>query len=683
MIFIDKFLNLKLKTMINCKKLVMLLFIGLLSKPFFSQIIVKDRFDRTLNDYQITLVDWQGHLHNPYIAVNLQAPANVNFPLEVFLTATGSNRLLLNMPSINDAQGASKTIVFQNSSSVVEVLLEIAPDRAGGFGEIENYDFNMRYGNVNQYIPIRVIDQDEDFEPLIPVTFDYSHDNLTNRYFTDTEKFPGYRECFEAAAKDWMYFFEYQNFDEVPVGGAYMNLAGDNWNDNRVNAYNTTAYKGHYVWARGISGGVWSTGYASPWHHTINGALTEGPLPSSTALMLHLNTPEGANVDFNNTEYHKNESIYGLLMHEFSHSIAFSSGYEGMNQIVRNGPAGIDNVNKYQGDEAWNVDGNGYHVGGIDRISGQTGGFVSLFPVRMWMINKLSLLIAENVGWKLREDITSFMAPKILSENNLPEGTQDSGYDFALEAEGGIPFYDWNVVNGALPNGLILDRFTGKITGVIDSNAPVGDYNFTVKLSDYDELAEQPTKQFTITVAEICSVVTDVTFTDLTETSVKVNWINNTNGDRRYIAYKVQATNDWQYINENAILENSYVLTNLQSATLYQIHVTKICPNNEFKGTAGDFIETLSDVTLSNNEVLDKDVANEYSLYPNPASSSFNISGNAAKDISVSVFDIAGNLIFKTTSKTIDIQNYSQGMYFVKILELDSGYTAVKKILKQ
>ncbi|MHC4992972.1 MAG: putative Ig domain-containing protein, partial [Planctomycetota bacterium] len=53
-----------------------------------------------------------------------------------------------------------------------------------------------------------------------------------------------------------------------------------------------------------------------------------------------------------------------------------------------------------------------------------------------------------------------------------------------VEATGGIPFYDYVLEDGALPPGLVLDRFTGAIEG---TPTAAGSFPFTLRVLDYSD----------------------------------------------------------------------------------------------------------------------------------------------------------------------------------------------------
>ena len=80
----------------------------------------------------------------------------------------------------------------------------------------------------------------------------------------------------------------------------------------------------------------------------------------------------------------------------------------------------------------------------------------------------------------------------------MPAGKVRAPYATQLRAAGRIPFYHWDVIAGALPEGLVLDSFTGEIAG---KPSKPGIYGFTVRVRDYVEKGTGVTRRFRIQVA--------------------------------------------------------------------------------------------------------------------------------------------------------------------------------------
>jgi hypothetical protein len=103
-------------------------------------------------------------------------------------------------------------------------------------------------------------------------------------------------------------------------------------------------------------------------------------------------------------------------------------------------------------------------------------------PRGRWLITKTDLLVAQAVGYKLRE--TTALARLQLTTDKLPAATVSAPYGAQAQARGGVPFYHWEIVAGALPPGLLLDSFTGQIKGTPRRE---GEFEFTLQVRDYDE----------------------------------------------------------------------------------------------------------------------------------------------------------------------------------------------------
>ncbi|WP_068498294.1 Ig domain-containing protein [Paenibacillus kribbensis] len=464
---------------------------------------VIDIFSRTVNDYGIELVDWQGYLANPYVKLKVKPPADAVFPVTITLNAQGTSRLMMDLPSTLSAQGASKTLTFANAQEEKDFRLAIHPDRIGGNGEIEHYTLSLSVaGNdgrkTTQSIPIRVLDQDDNEEPQVPIHFDYRFDTIMP-YFNDAAT----RKAAELAVKDWFYFFDLSPFDEVPANAEVNHLPGDDW-QNEIQVTNDKPYKGMWVFLRGLNG-PYSTGFPANNgnYHTRNGVTVPGNLNRSYSLILDFYDDATPFTSVDDEEWYQSDlskvtDVHGLIMHEFGHAIVFSDTFPGVRALKE--AAGNDpDILAYQHRPAALDD--SYHLSGelaeVDRLSGQNGGWRHMFPTRRWMNTKLSLLVAEKAGWPLRKDLTPFLAPEIVTKE-LPAPVKGKAYTAKLEAKGGVPFYDWTVTGGQLPAGFTLDRFTGTISGTAESGAANKTYTFTVQLRDYDELSKPVTQSFTL-----------------------------------------------------------------------------------------------------------------------------------------------------------------------------------------
>ncbi|SEN77101.1 Ig domain-containing protein [Nonomuraea pusilla] len=476
---------------------------GLAERRAAPPLDVYDIFYRKVNDYGVQLVDWEGYLANPYVELTVRAPKTpgVAYPLKVELKAEGTSRLMFNLPSELTATGATKSFTLTGPADREVVRLAIHSKQ--GPGQDERHRWIMRTTDatgaaVTQTMPIMVQqDEKKKLEPTIPIDFDYRYDTVTG-YFSD----PGVRQAAETAVRNWFAFFDLKPFDTVPAGDEVSHLPGDDW-QNEVQTSNAKPYNGVYVFFRGIQR-PYSTGYPANngKFHTVDGKPT--PYHRSYSMILEYDEElmklftSLADEDWYKTDLGQVIDVHGLVMHEFGHAVAFHDWWKGMADYVASKGEDDREVIGYQGypvplDTSYHVPGNEPYW---DRLSGQSGGWHHFFPTRRWELTKLSLLIAENAGWKLNRKLTPFLKPSIETAS-LPAARAGAAYSGRLKAKGGVPFYDWQVVDGALPEGLTLDRFTGEISG---RPAAAGSATFTVRLRDYDRLSTPVTKAYTLTV---------------------------------------------------------------------------------------------------------------------------------------------------------------------------------------
>ena len=84
----------------------------------------------------------------------------------------------------------------------------------------------------------------------------------------------------------------------------------------------------------------------------------------------------------------------------------------------------------------------------------------------------------------------------------LPNGVQGAAYSYAFgtSVSNGVPPYTYLVTAGALPAGLSLNSTTGQLSGTIPATAPAGPYNFSVTVTDSDEVRQSVTRALVLSV---------------------------------------------------------------------------------------------------------------------------------------------------------------------------------------
>jgi hypothetical protein len=99
-------------------------------------------------------------------------------------------------------------------------------------------------------------------------------------------------------------------------------------------------------------------------------------------------------------------------------------------------------------------------------------------------------------------------SPLQITTSSLAAATERTAYAAVLTASGGLAPYEWTVVDGSLPAGLVLDPATGQLSG---TPAAAGDYAFAVRVTDtFGTSATQPLSQQVKPLVPPVEIVTSV-----------------------------------------------------------------------------------------------------------------------------------------------------------------------------
>ena len=467
------------------------------------QTRLEDIFGRSLNQRGITLVDRDGYMANPLIKFFVMPPTNASFPGSATLSANGM-RLYFDSPGTVSTNGPSRTVSLANGTDRQPVRLSIFPDRDG---LDEDYTLTIVFTGANNAkqtntVPIHVVDQDLSRTNDFAVSVNFDRD-ITG-FFTNATR----RALVTQAAADWAYFFGGMSLNVVAAGTESTYI----WSNNFNGGYyfnNTNSYRGYQLYAYGTT----NTTHRSGGEGNFNGSVQR-----SNGVSLTIKRSGGFEAEIignyntlgwllltNDNDWlvtgnlgHETNDFYSIAHHEIGHALMFNTAHPGFNTAKTSGAFRSAAVTNYFGGPV-PIDSFDHLDGSIDPESGQ-GVFgyeyYGSIPRKRWLITKLDLLCAQEVGYALRS--SSALTPLAISTLTITGATATLPLNFALGASGGIPFYDWTIVAGALPPGISLDPFTGSISGTPATN---GTFNFSIRLRDYRENNPGVRNTFAMTVA--------------------------------------------------------------------------------------------------------------------------------------------------------------------------------------
>lgn len=665
-------------------KIAIVLSVFLFCTHIHAQLTLKDIFGRNLSGQTITLVDWEGYMANPAIKLTLKSPS---FPLTVTVSAN-SPRLYFDMPSTTGSGGPTKTISFSNSNPI-DFYISIFPDRASG-DEDYTLTFNSSYGT--QTFAIHVVDQDSP-SPVINynIQLDYSQDKPAYNFYSNST----YKTIVRQAADDWAFFLNNMNFDDVPSNSEQTYI----WNDDFGGGSwisNSNTYNGFLLYVYGLhtsphrSGGEGSTdGF-----QTIGGVQTGIRKAGGFETEAHGNyNTLGWNTGItDNTWYQATNMIntqndlYSVAMHEMGHALNFNQAYPAFLTYKTQGYINAPAVVAYQGTTA-PIDASEHISNGqasdalkfVDRISkkGSFGSeYANVMPYGRWMITKLSLLSMQAIGYSLKT--TSAFKNVAINNSSFSAGNPGVSYTTQIAADGGIPFYKYEVLSGSLPTGLSLNSFTGKITGVPTVN---GVYNFTIRVTDYDNQFIDKALSIKIQPAIVTPVVLEnFSVAMTTNCENKIKW--KTSSEVNTIQFIIESSDDGINFTRTTIVTAAKKPDGSSYEYLDPVkHTGKKYYRLRIEDAGGGY--NYSKILYSNSSCSS---ISSIVISPNPVSEMLTISNLPSTAATINIYSASGQ-IQKTISVTgkkenISVSKWTGGMYTLHVLNASGTEIETRQILK-
>jgi hypothetical protein len=120
---------------------------------------------------------------------------------------------------------------------------------------------------------------------------------------------------------------------------------------------------------------------------------------------------------------------------------------------------------------------------------------LKLQEVHVTWTHEVDNVIVDRDGWLLKY----IKSPVAIVTENLPDGVVGDPYGAIVKAAGGFLPYTWSVAEGALPDGLSMDKDTGIITG---TPTQAGVFDFTLMVVDSHDPPMSDESDFQITITD-------------------------------------------------------------------------------------------------------------------------------------------------------------------------------------
>ena len=159
-----------------------------------------------------------------------------------------------------------------------------------------------------------------------------------------------------------------------------------------------------------------------------------------------------------------------------------------------------------------------------------------------------------------------------------------------------------------------------------------------------------------------CPAPTNVTASNITETSADISWTQPDNAATSWdVLYKESAATSWYTVTTS---NNPYTLVGLTSASSYDVQIIAHCTN----GQNSDPSATYTFMTVGINDYT---LDNSVTVYPNPTTGVVQIKNEELRMENVEVYDVYGKLLNVMSvddhTATLDLSSYAKGTYFVKV----------------